>query len=64
LGGRKYVIVGFKVDVENSVWYRKFDSKRKLINWIYEHIDEVDFASLRVVKLKERNSLEEVLNNE
>lgn len=64
MGGRKYVIVGFKVDVENSVWYRKFDSKRKLINWIYEHIDEVDFASLRVVKLKERNSLEEVLNNE
>ena len=45
-----YVIVGFKVDEENSVFYRKFDDKRKLAEFIVRNIDSVDFASLRVVR--------------
>ncbi len=59
---RRYVAVGFKVDVENSIWYRKFDSKKSLLRFLYEHLDEVDFVSLRIVKKEvvENGSVENI----
>ncbi len=55
---KKYVAVGFRVDVENSIWYRKFDSKADLVRFLFKHIDEVDFVSLRVVKKEGGDSIE------
>jgi len=48
----KYVIVGFKVDEENSIYYRKCKDIRELQRALYIAFEkkDADFVSIRKVR--------------
>jgi len=49
----KLVIVGFKINEENSIFYRKFNTPKELARFVEKNILKVDFASIRVIREKE-----------
>ena len=46
----KFVIVGFSVAKENSVFYSKCDTIEQLMKKIDNNKDKCDFMSLRIIK--------------
>lgn len=47
-----FVVVGFRVDSVNSVFYRKCDSEEKFVKAVLKAAKISDFISIRIVRSK------------